>query len=202
MIPFEGATSEETKVTQPLPPSKPTIDVFEADKDTIKAGQSVTLTWAVRDAIRVVINNGVGSVAQSGSKRVQPTTDSTYMIVATGSGASTKATVDITVEEAKKQESSSCQILGTNIPWNPVGRASVAVDGQVVGTFDFGPAGSSALEFECSAGPHNFHIETLDAYGGRGFCNGGFSVSESSKQFVPAIRVNGYGMQCALNRVR
>ena len=74
----------------------PTV-TLTANPLSITAGQSSTLTWSSTNATSVSIDNGIGTVATSGSKTVAPTTTTTYTITATGSGGSATAKATVTV---------------------------------------------------------------------------------------------------------
>lgn len=83
------------------PPSVPIINSLSAIPSTINAGESSTLSWSVTDATTVTIDNGVGTVALSGSTTVSPTTTTTYTLTAaTNSAGSVTATTTVTVSEA------------------------------------------------------------------------------------------------------
>ena len=61
------------------PPAVPIINSFSADPSTITEGESSTLSWNVTDATSVTIDNGVGTVALSGTTTVSPTTTTGYV---------------------------------------------------------------------------------------------------------------------------
>ena len=64
-------------------PTTPIINSFSALSPTITIGESSTLSWSVTDATSVNIDNGVGTVALSGTTAVNPTTTTTYILTAT-----------------------------------------------------------------------------------------------------------------------
>ena len=82
------------------PPAVPIINSFLANPLTITAGESSNLSWSVTDATTVTIDNGIGSVALSGTTTVTPVTTTTYTITATNSTGSVTASVTITVGAA------------------------------------------------------------------------------------------------------
>lgn len=82
-----------------ITPTAPIIHSFTADDTTIDEGESVSLSWTVTDATSVTINQGIGSVALSGSTSVSPAETTTYSLTATNSAGSTIATVTVTVNE-------------------------------------------------------------------------------------------------------
>ena len=76
----------------------PVVDSFDASPLTISPGGSSTLTWRVSGATAVSIDNGIGTVALSGSRVVSPTVTTVYTLVATNSGGkSVTATAQLTV---------------------------------------------------------------------------------------------------------
>jgi len=83
--------------TPPTPTAIPIINSFSAVPSTITAGESSTLSWSVTGATSVTIDNGIGSVALSGTTVVNPTTTTTYTLTATNSAGSVTASVTVTV---------------------------------------------------------------------------------------------------------
>ncbi len=79
------------------PPSAPIINSFSALSPTIVIGESSTLSWSVTDATSVTIDNGVGTVALSGTTTVSPITTTTYTLTATNTAGSVTATTTVTV---------------------------------------------------------------------------------------------------------
>ena len=79
------------------PPPSPAI-VLRADRTTIDRGQSLTLTWEVRNAATVRIEPEVGAVEPNGGNRqVSPASSVTYTATATGPGGSASDVARITV---------------------------------------------------------------------------------------------------------
>jgi hypothetical protein len=68
-----------------------------ASPTNISAGQSSTLSWISVNADTVSINPGVGSVTKTGSVSVTPAQSTTYVVTATGGGASVSCSVTVTV---------------------------------------------------------------------------------------------------------
>jgi peptidoglycan-associated lipoprotein len=99
------------KVTPPPPPPPPAepakpapkapmITQFTAEPASIQRGQSSTLRWEVSGEVTSVsIDNGIGTVQNTGNRRVFPNDSTTYTLTATGPGGSTTsaATVSVTV---------------------------------------------------------------------------------------------------------
>ncbi|MBK1884304.1 discoidin domain-containing protein [Luteolibacter pohnpeiensis] len=92
-IPFPGAD---------VPAFAPTVS-FVGDTKLI-AGQSLSLAWDVTDAETVSITD-LGTVSASGSAIVTPTTNTTYVLTATGStGIITTAEIPVTIIESTVTE--------------------------------------------------------------------------------------------------
>jgi outer membrane protein OmpA-like peptidoglycan-associated protein len=93
------SSSAFTRVSTTTPTSA-LIVRFDATPNQISAGQSSTLNWVVQGATAVSINNGIGSVAATGSTTVSPTTTTTYTLTATGPTGNVTATATVTVGNA------------------------------------------------------------------------------------------------------
>jgi hypothetical protein len=92
----------------------PRILSFTATTNQIYLGNSVTLAWNVTNANSVVIDNGVGAVAASGSRQVSPTNTTTYSLTATNTNAVRTASLTVIVDPGVPIASS----LVTNTPRN------------------------------------------------------------------------------------
>jgi tetratricopeptide (TPR) repeat protein len=97
-----GTTAKEVVISVNIPPpapppSRPSIERFEAERDTIQQGQSTKLNWQTENTTQVSIDNGVGSVGKSGTQQVGPSKTTTYTLTATGGSAATTRQVTITV---------------------------------------------------------------------------------------------------------
>ncbi len=79
----------------PPPPPAPTASL-SANPDSIRQGQSTTLSWQTQNATDVSIE-GIGAVDPNGSRSVQPGQSTTYRLTAKGEGGSTDATARVTV---------------------------------------------------------------------------------------------------------
>jgi peptidoglycan-associated lipoprotein len=76
----------------PPPPAAPTISLG-ADRSTITAGQSVTLSWQSTNATAVMIDGGVGNVPITGARLVSPQASTSYAARATGPGGTAVSAV-------------------------------------------------------------------------------------------------------------
>lgn len=77
-------------------PPAPTIEL-QASPASIERGDQTTLQWNSHNANSVVIDNGVGNVAESGSIVVSPRESTTYTATASGPGGDTRASARVTV---------------------------------------------------------------------------------------------------------
>ncbi len=95
------------KKEKPLPPAEtappptaapaPTAQIT-ATPDNITAGDQVVLSWRTTDATSVSID-GIGDVPTSGVKNVNPSSSTSYHLVARGDGGTADATVRVTVNQ-------------------------------------------------------------------------------------------------------
>jgi peptidoglycan-associated lipoprotein len=89
------ASSHPTAAPAPTS-AQPTVSL-NATPTSVKAGDTVTLSWTSTDATDADIEPGVGKVALQGSTPVNPSDSTTYTITATGPGGSATATARVTV---------------------------------------------------------------------------------------------------------
>ena len=107
---FAGACKKKTPVPPPAPPPAaeepktaatppaPVVSSFSAEPTTIQRGQSSTLRWEVTGAVTSVsIDNAIGTVQNTGNRRVFPNDSSTYTLNASGPGGNTTSSVTVTV---------------------------------------------------------------------------------------------------------
>jgi hypothetical protein len=94
-----GLTAVARANVTTIAPQAPVIQRFTANPPTVRSGQPVTLSWAVRGANEASIDQGVGRVnAESGNVTVNPVRTTTYRLVARGaSGLESVETVTVTV---------------------------------------------------------------------------------------------------------
>ena len=86
------------RAPEPVKPAAPTVASFTAEPTSIQRGQSSTLRWEVTGNVTSVsINQGVGTVQNTGNRRVSPADSTTYMLTATGPGGSNTASATVNV---------------------------------------------------------------------------------------------------------
>ena len=82
----------------PPPPSAPTVRQFTAEPTSIQRGQSSTLRWEVTGNVTSVsIDQTIGTVQNTGNRRVFPSDSTTYTLTATGPGGNTTASATVSV---------------------------------------------------------------------------------------------------------
>jgi peptidoglycan-associated lipoprotein len=71
---------------------------FSAEPTSIQRGQSSTLRWEVSGNVTSVsIDNAIGTVQNTGNRRVFPSDSTTYTLTATGPGGNTTASATVSV---------------------------------------------------------------------------------------------------------
>jgi peptidoglycan-associated lipoprotein len=90
--------STDTGAGANLGGAKPVISQFSAEPTTIQRGQASTLRWEVTGNVTsVAIDQTIGSVQNSGVRRVFPADNTTYTLTATGPGGATTSQATVTV---------------------------------------------------------------------------------------------------------
>ena len=134
---------------------------FDATPSSIAAGQSSQLTWIVQGATSVSINNGIGTVAATGSTTVTPATTTTYTLTAVGPTGNVTATTTVTVGGAGgvgnpqilRFEGSPLSIAPgqqSTLSWTTTGATQVSISGVGAVT----PNGSTTVS---PATDHHLH---------------------------------------------
>jgi peptidoglycan-associated lipoprotein len=87
----------ETPAPAPAPVA-PRVVQFSAEPTSIQRGQSSTLRWEVSGNVTSVsINQGIGTVQNTGSRSVSPSDSTNYTLTAAGPGGSTTASATVNV---------------------------------------------------------------------------------------------------------
>jgi len=92
--------SKSASVTVTVSPPPPTASL-SAEPASILEGQCATLTWSTANATGVSIDQGLGSLAPSGSRQVCPTSTTQYTVTVSGGGGSQTAAVTVSVTPRK-----------------------------------------------------------------------------------------------------
>ncbi|CAM2008168.1 hypothetical protein [Acanthopleuribacter pedis] len=114
----------------------PVIDFFNANPTTVVSGNESTLSWSVRNAATVTIDNNIGTVSSTGSRAVAPSNNTTYTLIASNGGGSVSATVTIAVTTARIPVVSSFTVSPTEIvqgdnatlSWNVESAETIDID--------------------------------------------------------------------------
>lgn len=91
-----GSRLVRTATVTVNPPAAATA-ILSANPTRILSGASSVLTWSSTNATSCSLNQGIGSVATSGSRSVSPTTTTTYTVSCTGAGGSASDSENVTV---------------------------------------------------------------------------------------------------------
>ena len=94
---FSGCINEPKELTQF------SIVSFDVEPGIINQGESSNLSWVVISASSVNIDNGIGSVALTGHRVIQPTQATTYILTASNATITKSATVKITVNNESNE---------------------------------------------------------------------------------------------------
>lgn len=78
----------------------PAISRFDVSPEMINSGQRAKLSWTVTGATSVTIDNGVGSVALSGTRTIIPAATTAYTMTATNQYGNTTASVQVHVSDS------------------------------------------------------------------------------------------------------
>jgi hypothetical protein len=97
IVGFSGCINVPKELTQM------SIISFDVEPGIINQGESANLSWAVISASSVNIDNGVGNVALTGHRIIQPTQTTTYTLTASNATTTRSATVTITVNNESTQ---------------------------------------------------------------------------------------------------
>jgi peptidoglycan-associated lipoprotein len=101
---------------------RPVVAEFAAEPSSVERGQTAQLRWNVTGATDISINNGIGTVPASGSRRITPNETTTYTMTANGPNGSTTATATVSVTAPAPPPATST---------NPVRSEKGTVEGRV-----------------------------------------------------------------------
>lgn len=136
-------------IGEEAPVGLPVIDRFNAERESITAGQSVLLSWDLSEATEAYLrfDGGEEGVVAPGSKTVYPQKDTVYTLVARNEAGETTATVTVRVSGA------------TPTPAPVAGSGTInVIDGQTI-DFDRGAVqgdGGAGADFLWSAPQREF----------------------------------------------
>ena len=94
MLSFSGCKNNPTT---PKTNNPPVINILSISPTTINKGESATLSWNVTNSTSVSIDQGVGSVAASGSRSMNPDNDTVYTLTASNNDGTVTKSCEIKV---------------------------------------------------------------------------------------------------------
>ncbi len=186
----ENVTAPEESITSPaesvMPAENnqtsqknlPSIGSFNANPDIVEKGNSSVLTWNVTSATKVSIEPGIGTVSLTGSQRIFPDKNTTYLLEATNEAGSVDATKVVYVQESSTPPSSAPI---------PTPKQISPADGTV---FDNSTSGAT-FKWTAVSGAANYTVE-IDAYDS----SSGSWLSESAgSQVISGISTTSYSFE-------
>ena len=105
-------------------PSLPVINSFNSTPAAVAEGNPAVLDWNVSNATALIIDQGVGSVASSGTSIVSPVGTTTYTLTAVNAAGAVTKSVIVTVNSA----SATVIVPVTPVPSGPLPIASFTVN--------------------------------------------------------------------------
>jgi hypothetical protein len=147
-------------VAPTAPPAR--ILSFTADRDSIAAGESVTLHWEAINAYAIALDPGLGAVATRGSRTVTPPATTTYTLRLTGPEGAITETVEVRVRggaaagaaAANASANVSADTGGSSLPRLPSGKPDLS--GVWLGGRDIRLVGEILLK----PGAESFRVQT------------------------------------------
>jgi hypothetical protein len=166
-------------ITLSTPGQQPSIISFNAGPSSISAGESSDLSWNVSGATTISIDQGIGSVALTGTRSVAPVTTTIYTLTASNSSGSTTATTQVVVSGTPTSSPSptptpggwptvnyfmanpSVIVVGgsTTLGWDVSNATSVVIDNGV------GSVGSAGTTVVSPAASMNYTLTATNATG-------------------------------------
>ncbi|MGB8909311.1 MAG: hypothetical protein WCC84_11245 [Candidatus Cybelea sp.] len=122
-------------------------------------------------------------------------------------GAAALAIAGLTVSSVRavaqnQPQNLTCHIAPTSINWPNPGTMTVSIDGAEIGTFQFGPTGTTGFAFSCTPGAHTFAFIQAFANGQTATCTGPFAVNPPNLYYGPGMAMGPSGEMCYLNPVQ
>jgi hypothetical protein len=119
---------------------------FDVEPGIIDSGESANLSWVVFAATTVSIDNGIGGVALTGHRMIEPTQTTTYRLTASNATLTKNASVTITVRSVSNESHETTEISissfevtpsiitqggSANLSWVVTGASSVRIDNGI-----------------------------------------------------------------------
>ena len=133
ILAFSTCSKDSPTSPEPTPTPAPVIDSFTAEPETIARGDSSMLDWETSNATNVSIDQGIGTVNESGIDFVYPEETTTYTLTARNSVGSVSASCTVEVKGAELKIAGTIskkywldlptftgfvKNVGNNIAWN------------------------------------------------------------------------------------
>ena len=144
----QGSTANSSVTVTVL--HRPSV-TLTAMPDAIPEGGTTTLSWSSSNAISATIDNGIGSVALSGTMQIRPSANTIYTITVTGDGgltSSASALVTVHSKPVVNFTANPVEIFqgeSSTLSWSCTNADSVSIDNGIgsvgqVGTLTVSPA--------------------------------------------------------------
>jgi hypothetical protein len=182
----DNLTSQKTNLANQG--SLPIINFFNANPDMISKGDSSNLTWSVSSANKISIEPGIGTVGLTGSQRIFPNQNETYILTATNEFGNVDATKVVYVQESSAPVSSaSTSSTQGSSKTLPTPKQLLPASGTV---FDNSNTGTT-LEWTAVSDAANYTVE-IDTYNS----NSNSWLSESAgSSIIPGINTTSYSFE-------
>jgi hypothetical protein len=182
----DNLTSQKTNLTNQG--SLPTINFFNANPDMISKGESSNLAWSVSSATKISIEPDIGTVGLTGTQRIFPNQNVTYILTATNEFGSVDATKVVYVQESSAPTSSaSTSSTQGSSKTLPTPKQLLPANGTV---YDNSTSGTT-LEWTAVSGAANYAVE-IDTYNS----NSNSWLSESAgSSIIPGINTTSYSFE-------
>ena len=125
----------------PVPPTA----TFSVSPTSISSGQSATLSWTVINATTVSINQGIGTVAASGTRSVSPTATTTYTLTATNAAGSVTATATVTLAGTRITPTITWNTPASIVYGTALSGTQLNATTTVAGSWAYSPAAGTVL---------------------------------------------------------
>jgi len=139
-------------VAPEAPPAR--ILSFTADRESVAAGESVTLRWEAINAYAIELDPGQGAVATRGTRTLAPDATTTYTLAVTGPAGRITESVTVQVNGGGATLAAAASAGESAIPRLPSGRPDLS--GVWLGGRDIRLAGEIAVK----PGAESFRIPT------------------------------------------
>lgn len=148
-------------------------------------GESAVMEWSTSNADQIVIDQGIGTVASTGSLGVAPNATTTYTLTATGAGGSVECQATLAVKVEQEPEP-SCTLEATpseivlgessSLTWSTENATSFSIDNGI------GPQTTSDFFYVVSPTATTTYIGVVEGPGGTAQCQTTVGVTGITEQ--------------------